>query len=312
MFVLDVLGGLCLFLYGLNNLSEGLRHAFKKNTDKLLLDSRKNIFLYFLSGIFVTSIIQSSSATSVMVIALTNGGLISLNQGVSIIFGANIGTTVTTHLLKMDLEELVLPSIFFGFLINLLGKRSLGDCLMGFGIAFLGINILHEHLWMLRNNPAFFNFIVRLSQAPKLALISGALFTAIFQSSSAGMGFLISMIKNNLVDLNTSILIMFGLNIGTCTTAFIASIHGKKNGKRIALAHFIFNAVGVLIFLLFFDKFIYTINYMLPQSNIVKKVSLAHTLFNVVNALLFLPFINGFVKMLYVLIPENKNCFFRK
>jgi len=308
VFILNVLGGLCLFLYGINNLSEGLRHAFKKNTDKLL-GSRKNVFLCFLSGIFVTSIIQSSSATSVMVIALSNGGLISLEQGVGIILGTNIGTTVTTHLLKMNLKELVLPSIFFGFLINLLGKRSLGDCFMGFGIAFLGINVLHEHLWMLRNNPAFFNFFVKLSQAPKLALISGILFTAIFQSSSAGMGFLISMIKNNLVDFNISILIMFGLNIGTCTTAFIASIQGKKNGKRIALAHFIFNAVGVLIFLLFFDKFIYTINYILPQSGVVKKVALAHTLFNVINGLLFLPFVNGFVKMLYVLIPENKNIF---
>jgi phosphate:Na+ symporter len=240
------------------------------------------------TGALITSIIQSSSATSVITIGLVNAGLLSLKQAVSVIAGANIGTTVTAQIVSFRLEKYALPAIGIGFVFNFLAKKRsykyFGQILLGFGILFLGL--------------------YTMSYNPLLGIAVAAIFTAIIQSSSATTAIVIAMSIQGIMGIEAAIPLILGSNIGTCFTAGIASIGSSITGKRVALSHLFFNIGGVVLFLFFIDKFSYLVS--LTSSSIPRQIANAHTLFNVINAAILLPFLSLFTKLVVKLLPGEE------
>jgi len=306
--IFGMVGGLGLFLYGMQLLSEGLQKSTGDKLPKILELLTNKPIIGVATGTLITSIIQSSSATSVITIGLVNAGLLSLKQAISVIIGANIGTTITAQIVSFRLEKYALPAIGIGFIFNFLSKRRsykyFGQILLGFGILFLGISIISDTAKPLRNYTPFLKLIENMSNNPLLGIITALIFTAIIQSSSATTALIIAMSIQGIIGIEAAIPLILGANIGTCFTAVIASIGSSITGKRVALSHLFFNIGGVVLFLFFLNKFTYLVS--LTSSSIPRQIANAHTLFNVFNAIILLPFINLFVRFIVKILPGEE------
>ena len=306
--IFGILGGLGLFIYGIWEMSEGLHKASGERMRKILHGLTGSPIKGILVGTGITSIIQSSSATTVMVVGFVNAGLMTLIQAMGVIFGANIGTTITAQLIAFKLTDYALPIIGIGMLTMLLTKKKshkyIGEFLLGFGILFLGLNILTNVVKPLGQYPAFNNVLVSFSRNPLLGILAGAVVTAILQSSSVTTGMVLGLAMVNLIDLKAAIPLILGCNIGTCATALIASLGTSISAKRAAAAHIIFNIIGVIIFLPFLVLFQNLIIH--TSHSLARQIANAHTLFNIIITLIFLPFIGLYASFITKIIKGKE------
>lgn len=304
---LGFLGGLGLFLFGMDYMGEGLQKAAGNRMKKLLGVLTNNRFLGVLVGAGVTGLIQSSSATTVMVVGFVNAGLMSLTQAVGVIMGANIGTTVTAWIVSLgEWTSFLSPSvlapicILVGVVMHMFSKKQnikhIGQIVFGFGTLFLGLDLMSSAAEPLRELKEVRNLFIVLGKNPILGILVGALVTAIIQSSSASVGILQALATAALVPWNSAIYIILGQNIGTCITAILSSIGASKNAKRAATIHFLFNFIGSVIFgIIAFISFRYIVPSLGPVSIQVTQISIVHTIFNVVNTIILFPFAGGLV-----------------
>lgn len=291
-FIFGLVGGLGLFIYGIWEMSEGLHKACGERMRRILHNLTGSTFRGILVGAGVTVLIQSSSATTVMVVGFVNAGLMSLVQALGVIFGSNIGTTVTAQLIAFQLTDYALPIIALGMLVKFLAKRKIhqyiGEFLLGFGILFLGLKISTEVVRPLGQYPLFNHILVSFSRNPLLGVLAGAVITGILQASGVTIGMVLALAMANLIDLRAAIGLVFGCNIGTCVTALIASVGTGIGARRTAVAHVLFNIIGVAIFLPFLNIFQNLVAY--TSNELPRQIANAHTLFNTINTLIFLPF----------------------
>ena len=301
--VFGLLGGLALFLYGMNSMSDALQKAAGEKMKRILEVLTKNPIMGALAGALVTAVLQSSSATTVMVIGFVSAGLMSLPQGISVIFGANIGTTMTAQLMAFKISDYIYPIIFIGFIISFLSKREkvteIGKVIFSFGLLFEGIEIMGSVMKPLASSPVFIDLMGKVSDIPVLGVALGAAMTLVVQSSSATIAVLQNFASQPAADGVTSVIglsgaipILLGDNIGTTITALLASIGQSKNAKRTAVAHSVFNITGSAVFLLVIPVFSKFVQYISPKGNevdvISRQIANAHTTFNVVCTLIWL------------------------
>lgn len=303
--VFGLVGGLGLFLFGMQLMGEGLQRAAGDRVRRILELLTSVPLIGTVVGAVVTALVQSSSATTVMVVGFVNAGLMTLKQAVSVILGANIGTTITGQLVALKLTDYALPAIGLGVLLQFLAKkrrqRYLGQVLLGFGLLFLGMGTMSAAVKPLQHYTPFQEMMLSFSHNPWLGILVSAGFTAVIQSSSATTGVIIAMAGQNLLDLNAALALILGSNVGTCITALLASIGTNLTARRAAVAHVAFNVLGVVIFLPFlsyFAELVQSTSLLLPR-----QIANAHTFFNVFNTILVLPLISLFVAAIVKLVP---------
>ena len=305
---LPVLGGLGLFLYGMNLMGTGLQKAAGEKLKKLIEVLTNNRLMGVIVGTLVTMVVQSSSATTVMVIGFVNAGLMSLYQAVGVIMGANIGTTITAQLIAFNLTDYAPLAVAIGVGIWIATSKkkakNMAEILIGFGILFIGMDMMGSGLKPLADLPAFSNIMVSLEN-PVLAMLVGLGLTTIVQSSSASIGLLQALAGQGLLNINVAFPILFGDNIGTTTTAMISSVGANKTAKRAAIIHFLFNLVGTIIFMTVLKTPIQNIVTKLSPNDVQRQIANAHTLFNLINVLIQLPFAGLLVKAAKAIVPGD-------
>ena len=303
-----IFGGLGLFIYGMHLMGEGLHKAAGNKLRKILKSLTINSVVATILGTVVTALIQSSSATTVLAIGFVNAGLMTINQTIGIILGANIGTTITAQIIAFQLTDYALPILGIGFALKFFCKKKLwkdmGEFLLGFGILFLGLSIMTSVVKPFAQNPAIREAFIRYSSNTFLGLAMGFIVTAILQSSSATTGIVIALATVNLITLDGVIPIILGCNIGTCVTALLASIGTSINAKRTAWAHVFFNIIGSVLFVIFLQPFKFLVIH--TSTDLVRQCANAHTLFNLIAAFLFLPFTNIYVKFIKKIIVSKE------
>ena len=306
--ILGFAGGLGLFIYGMQVMASGLQKAAGNSLKKILEVLTKNKFLGVLLGIGVTAIIQSSSATTVMVVGFVNAGLMNLQQTVGIIMGANIGTTVTGWLVSsvqwagvFSPENLAPIAVFIGAALAIFSKKQtvnqIGEILVGFGMLFIGIEMMSTGVEPLQHLPAFKEAFTQFGRNPLLGVLVGAVGTAVIQSSSASVGILQSLSLTGLVSWNSAVYIIMGQNIGTCVTALLSSVGTSKNAKGAAYIHLLFNVIGSVFFSILAAIFFTFYHDFGFQKIGMVEISLIHTGFNIANTVIMFPFSGLFVKM---------------
>lgn len=253
--VIKLFGGLGLFLFGMKLMGDGLENAAGSKLKGILEKVTSNKYLGVLIGALVTAVIQSSSATTVMVVSFVNAGLMSLVQSVGVIMGANIGTTITAQMVSFDLNKIAPIFIGVGAIIVLVSKRKktkdIAYIALGFGVLFLGMGMMSESMQPLAASSMFKETIAIIGSSRFLGVLTGLIMTAIVQSSSATTGILVALATTGSIDMNVALPIIFGCNIGTCVTALLAAVGSNKTAKKAALIHLLFNVIGVIIFLPF-------------------------------------------------------------
>lgn len=308
--VLNLLGGLALFLYGMNMMSNNLEAAAGNRMKDILEKLTANRFLGVLVGAVITAIIQSSSATTVMVVGFVNAGLMSLNQAVWLIMGANIGTTITGQLVALDIGMYAPLLAFIGVAVIMFVKNKkaqhIGGIVAGLGVLFIGMGMMSDAMSPLRDMPGFVSLMTRFSN-PLLGILAGAVFTALIQSSSASVGILQALAMSGVIGLDSGIYVLFGQNIGTCITAVLASIGTSANAKRATAIHLMFNVLGTCIFVLItmVTPFVEIMVGTSPD-NVAAQIANTHTVFNITTTVLLLPFGTYLAKLATKLIPEKK------
>ncbi len=315
-------GGLALFIFGMNMMSECLQKAAGEKMKSILALLTKNPVMGVLAGALTTAVLQSSSATTVMAIGFVSAGLMSLPQAISIIFGANIGTTITAQIIAFKISDYIFLFIFAGFFVSFIAKsekiKNIGQTVFAFGLLFLGIETMGKVMKPLASSPVFTDLIGRVADIPLLGVAVGTLMTLVVQSSSATIAVLQNFASqpgtdgvSSIIGLTGAIPILFGDNIGTTITAFLASIGQPKDARRTALAHCIFNISGSLIFIWFitpFAEFVKMISSKGPEIEVIsRQIANAHTTFNIVMTLLWTPLLGLMVKIVMRLIPEGGN-----
>lgn len=318
-----LIGGLALFLYGMNTMSDALQKTAGERMKKILSFLTKNPIMGALAGALVTAVLQSSSATTVMAIGFVSAGLMTLPQAISVIFGANIGTTMTAQLLAFKLSDYIYPIIFIGFMLQFVGKteklKNIGMVIFSFGLLFEGIEIMGHVMKPLAGSSVFVDLMAEVSSTPVLGVLLGSVMTLVVQSSSATIAVLQNFAAqpaadgvSSVIGLTGAIPILLGDNIGTTITAILASIGQTKNAQRTAIAHSIFNISGSLVCLCIIPLFAQFVQYISPSGReidvISRQIANAHTTFNVVCTLAWLPFIPVMVKIVKAIIRgEDKN-----
>ena len=310
--VLGLLGGLALFLYGMQMMSSGLEAAAGNRMKRILEKLTANRFLGVLVGAGITAAIQSSSASSVLVVGVVNSGMMTLRQAVWIIMGANIGTTITGQLIALDIGQLAPLFAFVGVAMVVFFKKPqihhYGNILAGLGVLFIGMEMMSSSMEPLREWPAFVEMVSTFSN-PLVGILAGALFTAVIQSSSASVGILQAMAVGGIVGLDSAVYVLFGQNIGTCITAVLASFGTSRNAKRTTIIHLMFNLFGTVLFTIVcmttpLTDLLASFTPGSPDSQIANM----HTLFNVVTTLILLPFGTMLVKVAMRVLPDrNEN-----
>lgn len=308
---ISILGGLGLFLYGMNLMAQGLQNSAGDKLKRIIELLTSNVIMGVLVGTVVTAIIQSSSATTVMVVGFVNAGIMTLNQAIGVIMGANIGTTVTAQLVSFNLEGLAPVSLGIGIILYLFSSKSsiknIAEILLGFGILFTGMEFMKDAVKPLAQYQGFTNALISFGQRPILGLLLGFAITGIVQSSSASMGMLIALATQGLIPLTSALPILYGDNIGTCVTSLISSIGASRNAKRAAVMHLLFNLIGSLLFLFVLNRPISYIVTRINPTDAARQIANAHTLFNLINVVLLLPFAKYIVKLAMKLIPDNSD-----
>jgi len=307
----SMLGGLALFLYGMEKMSSGLKRTAGNRMRAILAALTKNRVVAMFVGAFITMVIQSSSATTVMLVSFVQAGLMTFAQSMGVILGADIGTTVTAQLIAFKLTDYALLMIAIGFSMHMFGKRGMtknvGDVILGFGILFFGMKLMSDAMKPLRTYTVFID-TMREMENPFLGILIGALFTSLVQSSSATTGVVIVLAQQGLLTLEAGIPLVFGANIGTCITAGLASIGTSREAKRVALAHVIFKIAGVLLFIFWIPWFADLIRLIAVRfdSGTARQIANAHTIFNVALALIFLPFTEHFSRIVVKILPHQE------
>ena len=306
----SMLGGLALFLYGMNMMSNGLEMAAGDKMKTILEKLTSNRILGVLVGALVTAIIQSSSATTVMVVGFVNSGLMSLTSAVWVIMGANIGTTITGQLIAIDITAVAPLIAFVGVAMIVFFKSqkldAIGGVIGGLGILFIGMETMSSAMVPLRTMPEFVGLISKF-QNPFIGILVGALFTALIQSSSASVGILQALAKSGVMTLSSSIYVLFGQNIGTCITSVLASIGTSKNAKRTTVIHLSFNIIGTVLFVTISMLFPFAdLVQSLTPSNVAAQIANVHTIFNVTTTLLLLPIGTRLVNLACRILPDSE------
>lgn len=307
--VLGLLGGLALFLYGMQMMSFGLEASLGNRLKPILEKLTANRFLGVLVGAGITALIQSSSATTVMIVGFVNSGILTLKQAVWLLMGTNIGTTITGQLVALDVMALAPLFAFLGVFIILFIKRSqfhhYGQIIAGLGILFIGLEMMSTAMYPLRENEAFINLIISFSN-PLVGILVGALFTALIQSSSASVGILQGLALSGLIGLPNAVFVLFGQNIGTCITAVIAAIGTSRNAKRATLIHLLFNIIGTTIFsvVVLVTPLVSLIESFTP-TNVPAQIANMHTLFNIATTIIILPFGTVLAAFTVKILPER-------
>ena len=309
--VLGLLGGLALFLYGMQMMSSGLEAAAGNRMKSILERLTANRVLGVLVGAGITAVIQSSSATTVMVVGFVNSGMMTLRQAVWIIMGANIGTTITGQLVALDVGVIAPLFAFVGVAMIVFVKKPqlhhYGSILAGLGVLFIGMDMMGTSMEPLREWPAFVNVVSTFSN-PLVGILVGAGFTAIIQSSSASVGILQALARSGVVGLDTSVYVLFGQNIGTCITAVLAAIGTTRNAKRTTIIHLMFNIFGTILFTII-CQLTPLVGFMqgLTPDNPAAQIANMHTLFNVVTTLILLPLGGVLVQIAMKILPDRKD-----
>ena len=307
--VLSLLGGLGLFLYGMQMMSTNLEAVAGNRMKQILERLTANRFLGVFVGAGITALIQSSSATTVMTVGFVNSGLMSLRQAVWIIMGANIGTTITGQLIALDVGVLAPLIAFAGIILLIFVKNKkiqhIGGIVAGIGVLFIGMGMMSDAMVPLRDSPTFVELMTKFSN-PLLGIIVGAVFTAIIQSSSASVGILQALAMGGVINLHSAVFVLFGQNIGTCITALLASIGTSRNAKRATMIHFMFNVIGTVIFVTLciltpFTDFIIS----LTPDNPVAQIANVHTIFNITTTVILLPFGMMLEKLATMMLPDK-------
>ncbi len=318
--VVGLLGGLSLFLYGMERMSDALKNVAGEKMKDILGLLSNNRFMGMITGAIVTAVIQSSSVTTVMLVGFVTAGLMSLSQTIGVIMGSNIGTTITAQIVafKVTKYALLLVAIGFGMLFSSKKEKiqQYGYMIMGLGMIFFGMGVMSEAMKPLRTYQPFLDLMTQMSN-PVLGILVAAAFTALVQSSSATTGVIIVLAMQGLISLKAGIALSFGANIGTCVTAFLASIGKPREAVRVSIVHVLFNVIGVLIFLPFIGPFVKFVVAISPSpaegltglqaaaSVLPRQVANAHTIFNATCALVFLPFVTFFARVVYRLVPDK-------
>ncbi len=307
--IIPFFGGLGMFIYGMQIMADGLESAAGSKLKSILEVLTKNRIMGVILGAVITAIVQSSSATTVMIVGFVNAGIMNLTQAIGVIMGANIGTTVTGWLVaSAEWADFFSPTtmapiiIMIGVIIMLTAKRKsskhVSNIAIGFGLLFVGIATMSDAVYPLRDSEAFVDMFVTLGTNPFLGILAGTFVTVLVQSSSASVGILQSLAVVGLVPFSAAVYIIMGQNIGTCVTAMLSSIGAKKNAKTAALMHLIFNVIGSTIFSVAAIVFFKIINPGYGEGEITAtEISIVHTTFNIVTTLLLFPFANGIVKI---------------
>ena len=318
--VFGLLGGLALFIFGMNMMSESLQKVAGDKMKKVLGVLTRNAVCGMLAGALVTAVLQSSSATTVLVIGFVSAGLMSLKQGISVIFGANIGTTMTAQLIAFKISDYIMPIVFIGFLIAFIAKKEkikfVGQTIFAFGLLFVGIEMMGDVMKPLATSPVFINMMEKVSHIPVLGVGVGMLMTLVVQSSSATIAVLQSFASQagpdgaSVIGLVGAIPILLGDNIGTTITAILASIGQSKDAKRCAIAHSVFNITGSFIFIWIIKPFAKFVEMISPKGNeldvISRQIANAHMSFNIINTLIWLPLLPVMVKIVMFIVRDDK------
>jgi len=309
--VMGLMGGLAFFLYGMEKMSEGMKKATGNQLRTVLAALTRNRIVALFAGAFVTMVIQSSSATTVMLVSFVQAGLMNSAQSLGVILGGGIGTTITAQLIAFKVTDYALLMIALGFGLRMFSKtdsvRNIGEVILGFGILFYGMKLMSDAMKPLRTYPEVIELMKGL-ETPLFGLIVGTVFTALVQSSSASTGVVIVLAQQGVITLEAGIPIIFGANIGTCVTAGLASIGTSREAKRVAMAHVIFKVAGVILFIFWIPEFAEMIRSVTTHlgSGIARQIANAHTIFNVSLALLFLPFTTLFSRLVLLLLPDKE------
>lgn len=306
-YFIELLGGLALFLYGMEMMSTGLELVAGDKLRVIIEKMTSNFFKAILVGAGVTAIIQSSSATTVMVVGFVNAGLMTIYQSVGIIMGANIGTTITGQLVALNISTLAPIIAFIGFLLNTFSKnkkkRYVGQSIIGLGFLFMGMQFMSDSMAPLRDYPGFVTLMTKFDN-PFLGVIAGTAITALLQSSSASLGILQAISNQGVITLHSAMYIILGFNIGTCVTSVLSSVGSSKNARRTALVHVLFNIIGTIIFV--------TISLFVPIDEIIKgfsrdlpaaEIANLHTAFNIATTILLIPFSKKLADLSFKIIP---------
>lgn len=308
--IFGLLGGMGLLLYGMHVLSEGLQKIAGHRLRATLSSLTQNRFMGLSAGAAVTILFQSSTATTVILVGLASAGVMSLRQTLPVILGADIGTTVTAQLIALKVTEIALPIVGIGATVIFFVKREryrrIGQVLLGFGLLFLGLKIMGDAMYPLRDEPFFINMLTTMSDHPILAILVAAIFTFLLHSSAAAVGIIMLLAMQGLVPLIAAIYLLFGANIGTSFTAVLSSLGSAREAQRVATAHLLFKVAGVLLFLPFVSQFA---DLMVAiTGSVANQVANVHTFFNVAIALLFLPFTELFAALLDRILPDKETC----
>ena len=302
-----LLGGMGMFLYGMEMMSDGMKVTAGNSMRTILEKLTSNKYLALVVGAFVTMVIQSSSATTVMLVSFVNSGLLAFSQALGVILGSNIGSTVTAQIVAFKVTDYALLLIAVGSLMTLFSKKdtikNLGFVVLGFGLLFYGMKVMSDTMKPLRSDPGF-NSILTSFENPFLGIMAGAIFTALVQSSSATTGIVITLASGGSITLEAGIPLIFGANIGTCVTALLAGLNASRDAKRVAVAHVTFNVIGVLLFCFWIPTFAEFISQ--TSQNIPRQIANAHTFFNIVASLVFIPFTGFIAKTIIHYFPDKE------
>ena len=301
-----LLGGMGMFLYGMEMMSDGMKMTAGNSMRVILEKLTSNKFLAVFVGAFVTMVIQSSSATTVMLVSFVNSGLLNFTQALGVILGSNIGSTVTAQIVAFKVTDYALLLIAVGAMMSLFSKKetvkNLGFVILGFGLLFYGMKVMSDTMKPLRTDPTF-NSILTSFENPFLGIMAGAIFTALVQSSSATTGIVITLASGGSITLEAGIPLIFGANIGTCVTALLAGLNASRDAKRVAIGHVIFNLLGVLLFCFWIPTFSEIISQ--TSNNIPRQIANAHTIFNILATVIFIPFTGLIAKTIINYFPDK-------
>ncbi|MGL5649277.1 MAG: Na/Pi cotransporter family protein [Clostridium sp.] len=308
MTIITLMGGLGLFIYGMKLMGDGLENAAGEGLKKILEKVTSNPFVAVCVGAAVTAVVQSSSATTVMVVGFVNAGLMNLSQAVGIIMGANIGTTITAQLVAFKLDDIAPLFVFAGTALIMVAKakkrKEIGNIVLGFGILFMGMGIMSDAVKPLASSPIFAQILSQVAEHWWIGIIAGAAITAILQSSSATTGILIALAGSGVIDIRMALPILFGCNIGTCITAMIATVGTNRTAHKAALLHLIFNVGGTVIFLPFLGMLGTLVTKMSP-GDVERQIANSHTVFNIINTLVMLPLRGWLIVIVNKLVPGD-------
>lgn len=307
--VLSLLGGVALFMYGMQLMGENLQRVAGAKLQKILEKLTGMLVMGVALGTMVTAVLQASGATIVMAIGLVNAGMLNLQQAFGVTMGACIGTTMTAQLVAFKLTDYIMGIVVIGYMMQVLAKRSrtrsLGMVVLGFGILMTGMELMGMAMKPLAQMEWFAPFVVKIAEHPFMGLLLGLFGTVLMQSSSASIGIVIALALQGLISLDAALPLVLGANIGSATPAVLASLTGTKTAQRLSLANVLFKVIGVAVAMLFLPQFETFVEWLTPGHSVAREIANAHTIFNIINTWLFMPVTTPFLKFVEKLLPEQ-------